>query len=238
MVGDEATRHVHDLDQIDLIAVRGRAGIFPRQLMAVGEEVSRPMPPAEAVRRGTGTGGEKVANGRLALEDSGAEFWLNSANQRAFENRNALPGASLRPWMVSAPALYAWRVNVNSRGRALLLLFLFSDVGPMDAPKRIRAGSHQDVARLLEPAGDAGVSHIVPDATDHRPVTQATGDAGTVYLCHPFLVHAAQPHRGSAVRFLAQPPLHPAEPLQLNRSNGNYSSVEIAIRRALKNDPG
>ena len=41
----------------------------------------------------------------------------------------------------------------------------------------------------------------------------ATGDAGTVYLCHPFLVHAAQPHRGTLPRFMAQPPLLPRGPL-------------------------
>jgi hypothetical protein len=87
MVSDQAARHVHDLDRIDLVPVRGRAGIFPRQLAAVGEEVSRPVPPAEGVRRGTRNSGEKVADSRIALEDSGAEFWLNSANQWAFENR-------------------------------------------------------------------------------------------------------------------------------------------------------
>ena len=31
----------------------------------------------------------------------------------------------------------AWRVNVTSKDRALLLLFLFSDVGEDDAPTRI-----------------------------------------------------------------------------------------------------
>jgi hypothetical protein len=41
MVSDETTRHVHDLDQIDLVAVRGRAGIFPRQLAAVGKQDQR-----------------------------------------------------------------------------------------------------------------------------------------------------------------------------------------------------
>lgn len=127
----------------------------------------------------------------------------------------------------------SWRANVTSRGRALLMLFLFSDVGPSDAPTRIRVGSHLDVARQLEPADEAGLSHIAPEATAHLPETQATGKAGTVYLCHPFLVHAAQPHRGTAPRFLAQPPLHPAEPLQLQRPDGNYSPVEIAIRQAL-----
>src|SRR5260370_18026822 len=34
-----------------------------------------------------------------------------------------------------------WRVNVTSKGRALLMLFLFSDVRENDAPTRIRAGS-------------------------------------------------------------------------------------------------
>lgn len=61
----------------------------------------------------------------------------------------------------------------------------------------------------------------------------ATGEAGTVYLCHPFLVHAAQRHQGSQPRFMAQPPLGLAEPYQLDRKDGAYSPVEIAIRNAL-----
>lgn len=61
----------------------------------------------------------------------------------------------------------------------------------------------------------------------------ATGEAGTVYLCYPFLVHAAQKHRGTRPRFMAQPSLSPAEPYRLERDEGVYSPVEIAIRRAL-----
>ena len=64
------------------------------------------------------------------------------------------------------------------------------------------------------------------------PQALATGEAGTVYLCHPFLVHAAQMHRGAVPRFMAQPPLHPAEPVRLDREDGNYSPVETAIRQA------
>jgi hypothetical protein len=131
----------------------------------------------------------------------------------------------------------AWRANVTSRGRALLMLFLFSDVGEFDAPTRIKVGSHLDIARLLEPAGEAGMSHAMLGdlgATIDRPEALATGEAGTVYLCHPFLVHAAQMHRGSMPRFMAQPPLHPAEPLRLDRVDGDYSPVEIAIRQALR----
>jgi hypothetical protein len=35
-------------------------------------------------------------------------------------------------------------------------------------------------------------------------------------------------------RFMAQPPLQPAEPLKLHREDGDYSPVEIAIRLALR----
>jgi hypothetical protein len=71
------------------------------------------------------------------------------------------------------------------------------------------------------------------DMGAHRPEALAIGDAGTVYLCHPFLVHAAQRHRGRAPRFMAQPPLGLAEPYRLDREDKSYSPVEIAIRRAL-----
>jgi hypothetical protein len=131
----------------------------------------------------------------------------------------------------------SWRLNVTSSGRALLMLFLFSDVGAGDAPTRIRVGSHLDVPGLLQPHGDAGLSFLelgaMLDVTVSRDVALAAGPAGTVYLCHPFLVHAAQPHHGSTPRFMAQPPLYPAEPLRIDREDGAYSPVEIAIRMGL-----
>jgi hypothetical protein len=136
------------------------------------------------------------------------------------------------------PDFMAWRANVTSRGRALLVLFLFSDVGADDAPTRIRVGSHLAIARALAPAGDAGLTLRELVAMDFAgtadlPETVAVGEAGTVYLCHPFLVHAAQPHRGTRPRFMAQPPLLPAEPLRLVRDDGAYSPVEQAIRMAI-----
>lgn len=127
----------------------------------------------------------------------------------------------------------SWRVNVASRGRALLMLFLFSDVGERDAPTRIRVGSHADVAKQLAGAGEAGLRMVDIDTSMLRREVVATGEAGTVYLCHPFLVHAAQPHHGAAPRFMAQPPLYPAGPFQLDRANGDHAPVEIAIRRAI-----
>ncbi|UJR83566.1 phytanoyl-CoA dioxygenase family protein [Sandaracinus amylolyticus] len=130
-----------------------------------------------------------------------------------------------------------WRANVTSRGRALLMLFLFSDVGEDDAPTRIRVGSHVDLARRLAPAGDRGMTLRELAANDfaesaERPVVFATGPAGTVYLCHPFLVHAAQRHRGTTPRFLAQPPVFPKAPLCIGEAAS--TPVERAIRDALR----
>ncbi|MET0310915.1 MAG: phytanoyl-CoA dioxygenase family protein [Burkholderiaceae bacterium] len=115
---------------------------------------------------------------------------------------------------LDAPDFMDWRANARSKGRALLMLFLFSDVGEDDAPTRIRAGSHHDMKKLLAPAGEHGMTLREMAArnfgdTGERAEVLATGRAGTVYLCHPLLVHSAQPHRGTRPRFLAQPPLLP-----------------------------
>lgn len=138
----------------------------------------------------------------------------------------------------SPGSYFDWRVNLRSKGRALLMLFLFSDVGENDAPTRIRLGSHLRVPPLLAPVGEDGLSMMelslaAARATEGMPEASATGPAGTVFLCHPFLVHAAQPHHGATPRFLAQPPLLPRVPFELARSKGGYSLVELAIRLGL-----
>ncbi|QHT72013.1 phytanoyl-CoA dioxygenase family protein [Rhodocytophaga rosea] len=129
---------------------------------------------------------------------------------------------------------FEWRVNVQSKGRALLMLFLFSNVSENDAPTRIRVGSHLDVAKVLQPAGETGLPFMelagkLAELTERQEIL-ATGKAGTVYLCHPFLVHGAQPHHGNEPRFLAQPPLILKEDLQIEGKSGKYTPVEEAIR--------
>jgi hypothetical protein len=104
-----------------------------------------------------------------------------------------------------------WWVNFRSRGRALLMLFLFTDVGPDDVPTRIYVGSHVDVPPVLQPLGERGTcfEHVIPlvPHVHKREVALAMGNAGDVYLCHPFLVHAASwPHRGVKPRFSCAPP--------------------------------
>jgi hypothetical protein len=47
-------------------------------------------------------------------------------------------------------------VNVRSRARGLLALFLLTDAGPEDAPTRLLRGSHLYVPEFLAPYGEEG----------------------------------------------------------------------------------
>lgn len=132
---------------------------------------------------------------------------------------------------------FEWRANVKSKGRALLMLVLYSDVSEKDAPTILYNGSHKDVAKLLAKEGDWGLSFVeiaekINDLPERKKV-YATGKAGTVYLCHPFLVHSAQPHTGTVPKFMAQPPLLLRGELTIADSTVGYTPVEQAIRLAL-----
>lgn len=135
---------------------------------------------------------------------------------------------------------FHWRINYLSRWRSMLMLFLFSDCGPTEAPTRVRIGSHLPMARQLVKYGEAGVSmaDLAQEGFESSAgceETTAMGEAGTVWLLHPFTVHAAQGHRGGRPRFIAQPGLGFREPLSLERADGAYSPVERAVRIALGN---
>jgi hypothetical protein len=120
---------------------------------------------------------------------------------------------------------HGYWLNLHSRSRALLMLFLFSDVDADSAPTRIKVRSHRDVPPFLEPSGDPGINIFdlcksmdaagKLDSPD-RPLAHATGQAGDVYLCYPFLIHAAQPHHDATLRVIAQPPLMPVGLLDLD----------------------
>ena len=79
----------------------------------------------------------------------GAGKWLPCMSMGTFPVRfPSAQDAGDTGWHVDAsfgtedPDFLSWRVNSRSRGRALLMLFLFSDVSETDAPTRIRVGSH------------------------------------------------------------------------------------------------
>lgn len=130
---------------------------------------------------------------------------------------------------------FSVRANIVSKGRALLMLYLFTETGVDDAPTRIRVGSHKAFARHIADKGERGVSlrELINENYDWAaglPEVLATGSPGTVYLCHPFLIHSAQPHRGTRARVMAQPPLFPRGDFDIEAGK---SPVERAIREAL-----
>jgi hypothetical protein len=128
-------------------------------------------------------------------------------------------------------------VNVRSRDRGLLALLLFTDVGPDDAPTRLMRGSHLAVPEFLAPYGEAGTN---ADAEFWRPsalclpTAHATGNAGDVFLCHPFLVHTATwPHRGTTPRMIAQPAVHARDGFTLDGSDPSPVAQAIVTGLAL-----
>lgn len=168
---------------------------------------------------GSGPFGELARSRRLAEAlDAvcGAGGWLP---------RGSLGNIPVR-FPVSPPAEdRGWHIDLNTplpdgswvvtgRPHTMLLLTLLSEVTIDDAPTRIRAGSHQDVAAVLgdEPLDAVSAGRLVDAASADRPVTHATGSPGDMYLVHPLTVHAADEHRGRTPRFMAQAPVLLANP--------------------------
>lgn len=133
---------------------------------------------------------------------------------------------------------FEWRINIHSKARGLLMLFLFSDVSEHDAPTIIKVGSHFDVAKILEPEGEKGLSFMeLAQRLSTIPTKEeivATGKAGTVYLCHPFIVHTAQNHHGTTPKFMAQPPLLSKNDFDINRIDSQVCPVAKAILIGLR----
>lgn len=128
----------------------------------------------------------------------------------------ASPPADDRGWHIDANTPQpdgSWAVT--GRPHTVLLLTLLSDVGRDDAPTRIRAGSHRDVARVLgpEPLELMEMGRVVDGVSAERPVVYAIGEPGDMYVVHPFTVHAADEHRGRTPRFMAQAPVVLTSPL-------------------------
>jgi hypothetical protein len=104
-----------------------------------------------------------------------------------------------------------------------------------DAPTRPLRGSHLAVPQFLAPYGEAATDS---DADFWRPSTlcmtaaHATGKAGDVFLCHPFMVHTATwPHRGAGPRMIAQPAANAPDGFVLDGSDP--SPVARAIMKGL-----
>ncbi|HUN34259.1 MAG TPA: phytanoyl-CoA dioxygenase [Trebonia sp.] len=140
-----------------------------------------------------------------------------------------LPPADDRGWHVDASIRQPdGSYLCGGSPETLLLLTLLSEVGPSDAPTRIRVGSQRDAAAVMAGRALSGfeAGPLVDAASAHRPVTYATGQPGDMYLLHPLTVHAADEHRGREPRFMAQTPVFLAAPV----TSGDRNLLALAIR--------
>ncbi len=148
------------------------------------------------------------------------------------------PGFAAPPW--TAPE-FGWHVDGGhfrrhpwSPERALLTLFLLSDIGPGDGGTAVSVGSHRMVAGLLAEAEPAGLTHgdllARANSEPRAEVREVTGAAGDVVLLHPLLLHAQSENTGGRVRFIANPYLSAREPLAATGERA--SPVERAMRLA------
>jgi hypothetical protein len=112
---------------------------------------------------------------------------------------------------------------------------LWQEVGGDDSPTLLAPGSHRDVARLLashEPDGIPGdeIIQSVHDGITVEHAVAATGEAGDVYLCHPFLAHTINPVGPEGARIISNCWIHGRRDIDPGTPT---TAVERAIAEAL-----
>jgi hypothetical protein len=121
--------------------------------------------------------------------------------------------------------------HVWSGEQVVTPIFLWHDVGSEDAPTLLARGSHGQVARLLashEPDGIPGdrIVSIVHETITVEDAVPATGTAGDVYICHPFLAHSFNPIGPRKRRVISNVSVHGRSPIDIR-------SPETPVARAV-----
>ncbi len=172
-------------------------------------------------------GGEDRAKNRPVIGLFAMNF--SQGADRPFEP----PTAASRGWHKDG---WHFRHFLDSPEQALLGIPLFTDVLPGGGATFLAADSVAPVARFLaaHPEGvlpdDFDTGALLAECTDFR---EAVGDAGDVYLLHPFLLHAVGQNVLKRPRAITNIGYELREPMRLHRPDGAYSPVEAAILRGL-----
>lgn len=143
------------------------------------------------------------------------------------------------PWMPAGPDCPGWHKDgdffrhfLDSPEQGLLTLVLWTDVVHQGGPTYLASDSVPVIAKYLarRPEG------VLPGEFDFKArikecdeFEEATGQAGDVYLIHPYALHAVSQNIIRALRIITNPPITLREPMQFNRPNGDYSPVEKAV---------
>lgn len=76
--------------------------------------------------------------------------------------------------------------------------------------------------------------YLTDDCGFRLRVVEAVASAGDIFLCHPFLFHAASQNHLGVPRFLCNRTTPLYEPMCFDRPDGDYSPLEVSIREALR----
>ena len=155
-----------------------------------------------------------------------------------------------KEWVAPSPEAGGWHVDgdmflhfLDSADQGLLVVVLFSDIHPKGGGTFIACDSVEIVTHFLA-ARPEGVppfdfpkkeKALIHQCKDCR---ETTGQAGDVFLLHPFTLHTSSYNHRPEARFMINPVVEFREPMRFDRrSDGSvYSPVELAVLRALKVD--
>jgi hypothetical protein len=146
-------------------------------------------------------------------------------------------------WQPPSPQVGGWHKDgdwflhfLDSPEQGLLTIILWSDVEPKGGATFVAGDSVGVVARHLieHPEG------VRPGGFDFAGMVrecgdffEATGEAGDVYLLHPYILHASSRNALRKPRLITNPSVLLREPMRFDRPDGDYSLVERAILDSL-----
>ncbi len=191
---------------------------------------------------------------RRPLADYAPQAWQASCDLMGGEDRvKSRPAISLfamnfrqgadRPYQPPSAQSKGWHKDgwhfrhfLDSPEQGLLGIPLFTDVLPQGGATFLAVDSVPAVARFLA----AHPEGVLPDAFDLQTLLaechdfrEATGEAGDVYLLHPYMLHAVGQNVRQLPRAITNLCYELNEPMNFHREDGNYSPVEAAILRGL-----
>lgn len=152
-----------------------------------------------------------------------------------------------RPWEEASPQAPGWHKDgdffrhfLDSPEQGLLTLVLWSDVRHQGGATFVATDSVGHVARFLaeHPEGVLpnafSQAHLIDRCSEFA---EGTGKLGTVYLLHPFILHAKAQNVSWTPRYITNPPITLREPMRFDRDSlDDHSLVEQAVLRALGTD--
>ncbi len=145
-----------------------------------------------------------------------------------------------RAWLPPGPAVTGWHKDgdfflhfLDSPEQGLLAIVLWDDVLPRGGGTFVCCDSVGHIARFLaehpegvDPFTGFPNREFINRCHDFR---EATGQAGDVYLMHPFMLHASSQNALRRPRFITNPPAAFREPMDFARPDPSRSSARCCV---------